>query len=80
MCLRCVSGVSRCVPVCLCLGCVMENAGVCGVKVMCRFRPLNDAERNRGDKYVPKFNGEDTVVVAVSSPVNTDDLYQRGPG
>uniref|UniRef100_A0AAQ5ZEA0 Kinesin-like protein n=1 Tax=Amphiprion ocellaris TaxID=80972 RepID=A0AAQ5ZEA0_AMPOC len=37
---------------------------MCGVKVMCRFRPLNDAERSRGDKEVPKFNGEDTVVVA----------------
>ncbi|KAM8856088.1 kinesin heavy chain-like isoform 2-T4 [Spinachia spinachia] len=45
----------------------MEDAagcGVCGVKVMCRFRPLNDAERSRGDKYVPKFNGEETVVVS----------------
>ncbi|XP_067458860.1 kinesin heavy chain-like isoform X1 [Thunnus thynnus] len=40
------------------------ECGVCGVKVMCRFRPLNDAERSRGDKYIPKFNGEDTVVVA----------------
>uniref|UniRef100_A0A3Q2VUA3 Kinesin-like protein n=1 Tax=Haplochromis burtoni TaxID=8153 RepID=A0A3Q2VUA3_HAPBU len=30
--------------------------------VMCRFRPLNEAERNRGDKNIPKFNGEDTVV------------------
>uniref|UniRef100_A0AAQ5XYX8 Kinesin-like protein n=1 Tax=Amphiprion ocellaris TaxID=80972 RepID=A0AAQ5XYX8_AMPOC len=38
------------------------EGGVCGVKVMCRFRPLNDAERSRGDKEVPKFNGEDTVV------------------
>uniref|UniRef100_A0A8C9XIA0 Kinesin-like protein n=1 Tax=Sander lucioperca TaxID=283035 RepID=A0A8C9XIA0_SANLU len=43
-----------------------EKCGVCGVKVMCRFRPLNDAERSRGDKDTPKFNGEDTVVVAVS--------------
>ncbi|XP_059199425.1 kinesin heavy chain-like isoform X1 [Centropristis striata] len=45
----------------------MEDAagcGVCGVKVMCRFRPLNDSERSRGDKDIPKFNGEDTVVVA----------------
>ncbi|XP_028249111.1 kinesin heavy chain-like [Parambassis ranga] len=44
----------------------MEAAecGVCGVKVMCRFRPLNDAERSRGDKFIPKFNGEDSVVVA----------------
>ncbi|XP_070832117.1 kinesin heavy chain-like [Chaetodon trifascialis] len=40
------------------------ECGVCGVKVMCRFRPLNDAEQSRGDKPVPKFNGEDTVVVA----------------
>uniref|UniRef100_A0A4W6C1U7 Kinesin-like protein n=1 Tax=Lates calcarifer TaxID=8187 RepID=A0A4W6C1U7_LATCA len=31
---------------------------------MCRFRPLNDAERSRGDRFIPKFNGEDTVVVA----------------
>lgn len=42
------------------------GCGLCGVKVMCRFRPLNDAERCRGDKSIPKFNGEDTVVVAVS--------------
>lgn len=48
----------------------MEDAagcGVCGVKVMCRFRPLNDAERSRRDKFIPKFNGDDTVVVAVSA-------------
>ncbi|XP_075996151.1 kinesin heavy chain-like [Genypterus blacodes] len=41
----------------------MADAAECGVKVMCRFRPLNDAERSRGDKYVPKFNGEDTVII-----------------
>uniref|UniRef100_A0A4W6D108 Kinesin-like protein n=1 Tax=Lates calcarifer TaxID=8187 RepID=A0A4W6D108_LATCA len=40
------------------------ECGLCGVKVMCRFRPLNDAERSRGDRFIPKFNGEDTVVVA----------------
>ncbi|XP_041858332.1 kinesin heavy chain-like [Melanotaenia boesemani] len=40
------------------------ECGVCGVKVMCRFRPLNDAERSRGDKFIPKFSGEDTVVLA----------------
>lgn len=52
----------------------MEDAagcGVCGVKVMCRFRPLNNAERSRGDKFIPKFNGEDTVVVAVSAARGT---------
>ncbi|TNN26482.1 Kinesin-1 heavy chain [Liparis tanakae] len=44
----------------------MGDAAECGVKVMCRFRPLNESERSRADKYIPKFNGEDTVVVAVS--------------
>lgn len=58
----------------------MEDAvecGVCGVKVMCRFRPLNDAERGRGDKFIPKFNGEDTVVVAVSPGVNVGMLVDH---
>ncbi|XP_077393190.1 kinesin heavy chain-like isoform X2 [Festucalex cinctus] len=41
-----------------------SSCGLCGVKVMCRFRPLNEAERSRGDKSVPKFNGDDTVVLA----------------
>uniref|UniRef100_A0AAR2JMH2 Kinesin-like protein n=1 Tax=Pygocentrus nattereri TaxID=42514 RepID=A0AAR2JMH2_PYGNA len=36
----------------------------CGVKVMCRFRPLNESEISRGDKFIPKFKGEDTVVVS----------------
>uniref|UniRef100_A0A671WK24 Kinesin-like protein n=1 Tax=Sparus aurata TaxID=8175 RepID=A0A671WK24_SPAAU len=36
----------------------------CGVRVMCRFRPLNEAEITRGDKYIPKFKEEDTVVIA----------------
>uniref|UniRef100_A0A8B9KZG4 Kinesin-like protein n=1 Tax=Astyanax mexicanus TaxID=7994 RepID=A0A8B9KZG4_ASTMX len=40
----------------------MVDAAECGVKVMCRFRPLNESEINRGDKYIPKFKGEDTVV------------------
>ncbi|XP_047012136.1 kinesin heavy chain [Ictalurus punctatus] len=42
----------------------MMDAAECGVKVMCRFRPLNESEINRGDKYIPKFKGEDTVVVS----------------
>uniref|UniRef100_A0A8C2DFT2 Kinesin-like protein n=1 Tax=Cyprinus carpio TaxID=7962 RepID=A0A8C2DFT2_CYPCA len=35
----------------------------CCVKVMCRFRPLNESEITRGDKYIPKFK-EDTVVIS----------------
>ncbi|XP_046903173.1 kinesin heavy chain [Hypomesus transpacificus] len=41
----------------------MADASECGVKVMCRFRPLNESEQSRGDKYIPKFKGEDTVVI-----------------
>ncbi|KAL0963910.1 hypothetical protein UPYG_G00315250 [Umbra pygmaea] len=41
----------------------MADAAECGVKVMCRFRPLNESETNRGDKYIPKFKGDDTVVI-----------------
>ncbi|RXN29091.1 kinesin heavy chain-like protein [Labeo rohita] len=42
----------------------MVDAAECCVKVMCRFRPLNESEINRGDKYIPKFKGEDTVVIS----------------
>ncbi|XP_061571663.1 kinesin heavy chain-like [Cololabis saira] len=42
----------------------MMDAAECGVRVMCRFRPLNAAEITRGDKYIPKFKEDDTVVIA----------------
>lgn len=48
----------------------MMDASECGVRVMCRFRPLNEAEITRGDKYIPKFKEEDTVVIAVSLSVS----------
>ncbi|XP_066508083.1 kinesin-1 heavy chain-like [Hoplias malabaricus] len=41
----------------------MADPAECTIKVMCRFRPLNKSEVERGDKYIPKFQGEDTVVV-----------------
>ncbi|XP_069554437.1 kinesin heavy chain-like [Brachyistius frenatus] len=41
----------------------MVDAAECGVRVMCRFRPLNEAEINRGDQYIPKFKEDDTVVI-----------------
>ncbi|XP_045904431.1 kinesin heavy chain-like [Micropterus dolomieu] len=41
----------------------MMDASECGVRVMCRFRPLNESEINRGDKYIPKFKEDDTVVI-----------------
>ena len=46
----------------------MGDAAECGVRVMCRFRPLNEAEITRGDKYIPKFKEDDTVVITASPP------------
>ncbi|OXB84626.1 UNVERIFIED_CONTAM: hypothetical protein H355_001103 [Colinus virginianus] len=43
----------------------MADPAECNIKVMCRFRPLNESEVTRGDKYVAKFQGEDTVVIAI---------------
>ncbi|XP_068171841.1 kinesin heavy chain [Antennarius striatus] len=34
----------------------------CNIKVLCRFRPLNKSEIIRGDKFIPIFHREDTVV------------------
>lgn len=39
----------------------------CNIKVLCRFRPLNQSEILRGDLFLPKFQGDDTVVVGVSN-------------
>jgi len=38
----------------------------CNIKVLCRFRPLNQAEILRGDRFLPSFQGDDTVVIAVN--------------
>ncbi|XP_069791079.1 kinesin heavy chain isoform X2 [Narcine bancroftii] len=39
----------------------MADPAECSIKVMCRFRPLNQAEILRGDQFIPKFKGDDTV-------------------
>lgn len=44
----------------------MGDAAETCIKVVCRFRPLNSAELARGDKYIPKFQGDDCVQIAVS--------------
>lgn len=41
----------------------------CNIKVLCRFRPLNKSEIIRRDKFIPIFQGEDTVVLGVSYPI-----------
>ncbi|XP_060048485.1 kinesin-1 heavy chain [Erinaceus europaeus] len=53
----------------------MADPAECNIKVMCRFRPLNESEVARGDKYVAKFQGEDTVVMA-SKPYAFDQVFQ----
>ncbi|XP_025004095.1 kinesin-1 heavy chain isoform X3 [Gallus gallus] len=53
----------------------MADPAECNIKVMCRFRPLNESEVTRGDKYVAKFQGEDTVVIA-SKPYIFDRVFQ----
>ncbi|XP_060108279.1 kinesin heavy chain isoform X2 [Heteronotia binoei] len=39
------------------------EANECSIKVLCRFRPLNQSEIIRGDKFIPVFQGDDTVVI-----------------
>ncbi|XP_069007254.1 kinesin-1 heavy chain-like [Embiotoca jacksoni] len=45
------------------------------IKVVCRFRPLNSSEVARGDKYIPKFKGEDCVQIA-GKPYYFDHVFQ----
>ncbi|MFT7807911.1 kinesin heavy chain [Arapaima gigas] len=47
----------------------MVDAAECGVRVMCRFRPLNESEVARGDQFIPRFKGEDTVLITGKSYV-----------
>ncbi|XP_070597042.1 kinesin heavy chain [Erythrolamprus reginae] len=35
----------------------------CSIKVLCRFRPLNQSEIIRGDKFIPVFQGDDTIII-----------------
>nr|XP_034987182.1 kinesin heavy chain isoform X1 [Zootoca vivipara]XP_034987191.1 kinesin heavy chain isoform X2 [Zootoca vivipara] len=53
----------------------MADPAECSIKVMCRFRPLNEAEIHRGDKFIPKFKGEETVVVGQGKPYVFDRVF-----
>ncbi|KAK9970003.1 hypothetical protein ABG768_028143 [Culter alburnus] len=44
-----------------------DAAAECNIKVLCRFRPLNQAEILRGDKFLPTFQGDDTVIIGGKS-------------
>ncbi|XP_060920650.1 kinesin-1 heavy chain-like [Labrus mixtus] len=45
------------------------------IKVVCRFRPLNSSEVARGDKYIPKFQGDDCVLMS-GKPYHFDRVFQ----
>uniref|UniRef100_A0A671PT38 Kinesin-like protein n=1 Tax=Sinocyclocheilus anshuiensis TaxID=1608454 RepID=A0A671PT38_9TELE len=53
----------------------MADPAECTIKVMCRFRPLNGSEVMRGDKYIPKFQADDNVVVG-GKPYVFDRVFQ----
>lgn len=57
----------------------MADPAECSIKVMCRFRPLNEAEILRGDKFIPKFKGDETVVIGVSDRGVWPPLQLRAP-
>ncbi|XP_043978863.1 kinesin heavy chain isoform X2 [Gambusia affinis] len=46
-----------------------DSNAECNIKVLCRFRPLNQSEIIRGDKFIPIFQGEDTVIFGGKSYV-----------
>ncbi|KAK3574825.1 hypothetical protein QTP86_018407 [Hemibagrus guttatus] len=53
----------------------MTEAGAeCNIKVLCRFRPLNQYEILRGDKFLPVFQGDDTVIVG-GKPFVFDQVF-----
>ncbi|KAK3575480.1 hypothetical protein QTP86_026837 [Hemibagrus guttatus] len=45
----------------------------CGVRVLCRFRPLNESEVKRGSKHI-RYKGSDTVVVS-GKPYVFDQVF-----
>uniref|UniRef100_A0A8D2ZQ17 Kinesin-like protein n=1 Tax=Scophthalmus maximus TaxID=52904 RepID=A0A8D2ZQ17_SCOMX len=53
----------------------IETNQMCTIKVVCRFRPLNKSEVARGDKYIPKFTGDDCVQIA-GKPYYFDRVFQ----
>uniref|UniRef100_A0A8C4NDF3 Kinesin-like protein n=1 Tax=Eptatretus burgeri TaxID=7764 RepID=A0A8C4NDF3_EPTBU len=41
----------------------MADPAECSIKVMCRFRPQNSAERSREDRFIPRFQGDDVILI-----------------
>ncbi|KAF3860231.1 hypothetical protein F7725_000486 [Dissostichus mawsoni] len=47
----------------------------CNIKVLCRFRPLNQSEIVRGDQFIPKFLADDSVTVGVRKSYVFDRVF-----
>lgn len=45
----------------------MADAAECNIKVVCRFRPLNDSEEKAGSRFIVKFpqGAEDCISIGV---------------
>ncbi|XP_076808076.1 kinesin heavy chain-like isoform X2 [Clavelina lepadiformis] len=50
-----------------------DPSAECSIKVMCRFRPLNQSEKNRGDEFLPKFPSPEQVTFGQPSKTFTFD-------
>ena len=48
-------------------------ANECNIRVMCRFRPLNESEEKSGSKVITKFQPESEETVVVSGKVYVFD-------
>ncbi|XP_066469974.1 kinesin heavy chain [Tiliqua scincoides] len=53
----------------------MTEVNECSIKVLCRFRPLNQSEIIRGDKFIPVFQGDDTVIIGQGKPYVFDRVF-----
>ncbi|XP_076361911.1 kinesin heavy chain-like isoform X2 [Tachypleus tridentatus] len=46
-----------------------DNSSECGIQVVCRFRPLNDAEERAGSKFIVKFHQNSEECISIGNKV-----------
>lgn len=57
-----------------------EIAAEDSIKVVCRFRPLNDSEEKAGSKFVVKFpSGGDENCISIAVSICCYELFARSP-
>ena len=52
-------------------------ADECGIKVVCRIRPLNSSEEKAGSKFVVKFPTEDSINCGVGIRMSRESVIPR---